>query len=436
MIQQLSFNIAVDLVGILGMVFILFSIGSHFAPQTSKERRLCVLMTLFIGEALADLAVSLFFRRPSSTIPLNVAFTLKLILGNTLMVAFLFYLRSELELRNDQWRRGTIRYLIASAILGLLMLTNPWHSLFFRITDPPTINCHGKGFVILPIFTCPMLATCLNQVRIHREIHRQRRFTLGLFCLLNMGAMVVQPFADGFSVVNMMMLLSILVLSSNFYAEQNQKYTQQNLELETTRTALVLSQIQPHFLFNSMTAVMDLCDTNPLEAKAALQELSDYLHYKITALSANLLVDFSEDLEFLQNYLKLETRRFGARLKVEYDIETRDFQVPLLTLQPLAENAIRHGLSKKPGGGTLRILTREIGEYYSILVEDDGVGFLPADTRNASGNHVGLNSVRNRLAILCGGSLTVRSTPGVGTTVEITIRKKKKEVHHEDSCRR
>ena len=181
---------------------------------------------------------------------------------------------------------------------------------------------------------------------------------------------------------------------------------------------------------------MDLCDTDPREAKAALQELSDYLHYKISALSGNFLVSFDEDMEFLQNYLKLEKRRFGPRLNVEYEIGTTDFKVPLLTLQPLAENAIRHGLSKRPEGGTVRIVTKKIAEYYSILVEDNGVGFDTSVSPDSTRNHVGLNNVRTRLSILCHGSLTVHSIPGVGTIVEITIRSKEEEPHYENSRRR
>ena len=433
MIKQLSFNIAVDLTGFLGMIFILFGMGFHSVPRNSKEKRLCVLMVTFIGEVMADLAACIYYGRAQSMVLLNVAFTLKLIMGNGLMLAFVFYLRAELELRQEQWRKGTGVILLSGTVMAMFMLSNPWHNLFFVVSVPPGGNCHGKGFLVLCVFYCLVMGASLNQVLILREIRWQRRFTLGFFCLLHIAAMAAQPFFDGISLMNIASLLSILVLSSNFYAEQNLKYTQQELELQTTRAALVLSQIQPHFLFNSMTAVMDLCDTDPREAKAALQELSDYLHYKISALSGNFLVSFAEDMEFLQNYLKLEKRRFGPRLNVEYDIGAADFQVPLLTLQPLAENAIRHGLSKKPEGGTLRIITREIAEYYSILVEDDGVGFDTALPYDTPGNHVGLSNVRTRLAILCGGSLTVRSTPGAGTTVEITIRKEKEEHRYENS---
>ena len=240
---------------------------------------------------------------------------------------------------------------------------------------------------------------------------------------------MTQPLVHGTTLVNLASLFSLLVLYTSFYSEQNLRFSQQELELQNTRAALVLSQIQPHFLFNSMAVVMDLCDTDPKEAKAALQELSDYLHFKITAMSNSYVVDFAEDLEFLQNYLKLEKRRYGSRLRVEYDIQTTDFKLPLLTLQPLVENAIRHGISKRPEGGTVRVTSRHVGNRYSILVEDNGVGFDTSRAYDDSREHVGLASVRTRLNALCDGMLVVRSTPNIGTTVEIIIQKKEDKPH-------
>lgn len=432
--KQLSLNIAVDLAGILGMIFIFFSIGFHSTQKCGKETRLRTLMALFIGVAAADLATCIYNSHPSDL--LNAVFTLKLVLGCAMILSFVFYLRSELEMMPEQWQDSTRIITVSSIVMGLLLLADPWHKLFFLSPPRPGAGCYGKGFWVLCVYYCLVMGACLNQILIHQQIRWRKRFTLAFFCLMHIAAIAAQPFFDAIPLVSFAPLLSILVLSSNFYSEQNQKFAQQELELQATRAALVLSQIQPHFLFNSMAAVMDLCDTDPREAKAALQELSDYLHYKISALSGNFLVSFDEDMEFLQNYLKLEKRRFGPRLNVEYEIGTTDFKVPLLTLQPLAENAIRHGLSKRPEGGTVRIVTKKIAEYYSILVEDNGVGFDTSVSPDSTRNHVGLNNVRTRLSILCHGSLTVRSIPGVGTIVEITIRSKEEEPHYENSRRR
>lgn len=430
MVKLLSLNVAVDLTGILGMIFLLISICFHSALTSVKTRLLAGLMLLFTGEVLADLVACLFWEHQGASAILTLAFAAKLVFGIGMMLTFPEFLRASLELRHYQWRIGRRVMFISGCVMLLSVATNPIHMFYFEIPD----IVHGVGFPVLSAYCTLVLGASLYQVLIHQQAAWATRFSLGFYCVAHIAAWIAQPFVDSLSIVNIASLVSILGLCSAYYLEQNQRFAQQELELQTARAALVLSQIQPHFLFNSMTAVMDLCDTDPREAKSALQELSDYLHYKISALSGNFLVSFPEDLEFLQNYLKLEKRRFGDRLKVEYDIGTRDFRLPLLTLQPLAENAIRHGLSKKPGGGTIRIITRQVAEYISILVEDDGVGFDTSASQETPGTHVGLSNVRTRLIILCGGTLTVRSMPGAGTTVEITIRIKEED-RHEDSRR-
>lgn len=433
MLKSLTFNLILDLTGIMGMIFLLFSICFHSALTTLRTKRLAGMMILFALESLADLVACTFFGRVDAAGAMNGAFALKMLFGAAMMVSFVSLLRLDLELRKNQWRIGTGILYVTSVMLMVSIFLNPFHQLYFAFPTTSGPDFHGEAFPYLCIYNCLLLSACLFQVLRRREAPGLTRFSLGFFCLIHIAAWIAHPFVTRISLVNIASLAGILMLSSAYYVEQNLKFAQQEQELETARAALVLSQIQPHFLFNSMTAVMDLCDTDPREAKAALQELSDYLHYKISALSGNFLVHFSEDLDFLQNYLKLEKRRYGDRLRVEYDLGPTDFQVPLLTLQPLAENAIHHGLSKKPEGGTLRILTREVSDHYVILVEDDGVGFDPGCPPESPGTHIGLNNVRSRLSILCGGSLFVHSTPGTGTTVEITIRKK--EEPHENSGR-
>ena len=312
----------------------------------------------------------------------------------------------------------------------LVAALNPIHRRLLSISAETGLAYRQNLYPLPRFLICIILGECLYRIILQKDVRWKNRMALGFFCLSHIIAILVEFLLPGWDLVNMASLFSMLVLYTSFYAEQNLKYAQQELELQNARAALVLSQIQPHFLFNSIAAVMDLCDTDPKEAKAALQELSDYLHFKITAMSSSYMVSFAEDLEFLQNYLKLEKRRFGDRLTVEYDVRSTGFDIPLLTLQPLVENAIRHGISKRPGGGTIRVSSREVAGYYSVVVEDDGVGFDPSKEFDSSREHIGLSNVRTRLSALCGGTVTVRSTPGVGTRVEITIRKKE-DNHHE-----
>lgn len=431
----LSFNTAADLTGILGLIFIIFSFSFNSALKSQKSRCLCGLLAIFIGIMMTDLG-AIFHRGDAGKIgALYAAYALNMVLNSCMMATFIFYLKLDLGIKSKEWRGECHAMFSALGAIAIISATNPLHHRLLLISSETGL-VYGQTLYQLPrYFVCMILAECLHKILTQKDARRKNRIALAFFCLSHIVAILIELLSPGFDLVNMASLFSMLVLYTSFYAEQNSKYSQQELELQNARAALVLSQIQPHFLFNSIAAVMDLCDTDTQEAKAALQELSDYLHFKISAMSNCYMVSFEEDMEFLQNYLKLEKRRFGARLTVEYDIRTMDFEIPLLTLQPLVENAIHHGISKRANGGTIRVSSREIADYYSVVVEDDGVGFDTSKEFDSSRKHIGLSNVRIRLAALCGGNLTVRSTPGAGTRVEITIRKKE-EKHHEYSGRR
>ena len=428
--RLLSFNTAADLTGILGLIFIIFSFSFNSALKSKKSKCLCRLLLIFVGVMMSDLVAAIYRGKPDMVDTLYAAHAVNMVLNYCMVATFVYYLRMDLRLKPKEWWSETAAI---HGVLGIMLLVaalNPIHRRLLTVSAETGLVYQQSLYPLPRFLICIILVECLYKIVLQKDVRWKNRLALGFFCLSHIIAILVEFFLPGWDLVNMASLFSMLVLYTSFYAEQNLKYSQQELELQNARAALVLSQIQPHFLFNSIAAVMDLCDTDPKEAKAALQELSDYLHFKITAMSSSYMVSFAEDLEFLQNYLKLEKRRFGDRLTVEYDVRSTGFDIPLLTLQPLVENAIRHGISKRPDGGTIRVSCQEIAGYYSVVVEDNGVGFDPSKDFDSSREHIGLSNVRTRLAALCGGRITVRSTPGVGTRVEITIRKKE-DNHHE-----
>jgi sensor histidine kinase YesM len=129
-------------------------------------------------------------------------------------------------------------------------------------------------------------------------------------------------------------------------------------------------------------------------------------------------------------YLKIEKARFRERLNVIYSVQCKDFSLPPLTVQPIVENAVKHGITKRAAGGTLRISSYAFDKFYVVEIIDDGVGFdpetLPALKKE---HHVGIENVESRLRRMCRGSIRIKSTPGVGTrvTIEIPRRKGKKK---------
>ena len=142
------------------------------------------------------------------------------------------------------------------------------------------------------------------------------------------------------------------------------------------------------------------------------------------SLSITHTIPFAQELTHVETYLALEKKRFGYKLNITYDIATSSFSLPALTLQTVVENAVRHGVTKRSKGGTVSIGTKETENGYVITVTDDGVGFDTGGKKQDGRSHVGIENTASRLASMCGGTLDVRSEPGVGTTAVITIPKR------------
>lgn len=195
------------------------------------------------------------------------------------------------------------------------------------------------------------------------------------------------------------------------------------MRLQESQISIMLSQIQPHFLYNTLNSIYQLCETNPMRARAMVNFFAEYLRNNLSSLEESGLISFETELSHIKTYLEIEKIRFEDTLEIEYDIKCADFALPVLTVQPIVENAVKHGTSKKRGGGSVVIATREDEANYIIQISDTGVGFDPSAPRNDGKSHVGIENVRQRLSNMCAGSLTIESEIGVGTMATIRIPK-------------
>lgn len=196
-------------------------------------------------------------------------------------------------------------------------------------------------------------------------------------------------------------------------------------ELKNSRIVLAMSQIRTHFVFNVLNAISGMCAYDPQKADETLVMFSHYLRNNINIMEEDKLESFTRSLECLEEYVFLEQVRFGEKLRFEKNIESDNFQIPPLVLQPLVENAIRHGLSHKKQGGTVSLHTWDENGDHFIEISDDGVGFDTADEPGEES--VGMKNVRFRLKYMAGGTMDVQSTPGHGTTVTIIIPGRQKQ---------
>ena len=223
-----------------------------------------------------------------------------------------------------------------------------------------------------------------------------------------------------------------LVIQNMFlslFIDEEKKLVRKTCELNESRISIMLSQIQPHFIYNVLAVIQDMCHGKAPEAEQATVEFARFLRGNIDSLGQQRLIPFQDELKHTVSYISLEKKRVGEDiLRVEYDIRVKDFYLPALTLQPLVENAVRYGVMKREFGGKIRISTDEDKKDYIIKVTDDGDGFDPAEQKNDDRTHVGINNVRIRIREMCRGTLNIRSSPGSGTTAEILIPKANEEV--------
>ncbi|MCR5800263.1 MAG: histidine kinase [Lachnospiraceae bacterium] len=215
------------------------------------------------------------------------------------------------------------------------------------------------------------------------------------------------------------------LITKYFYDTGREAEKAQKLEKELTENhvKMMLSQIQPHFLYNALGTIRSLCTKDPAEARNALDHFAKYLRANMDSLNEKWCIPFSKELEHVNSYLYIEKLRFGDLLKIEYDIRAERFELPPLTLQTIVENAVKHGLLAKREGGTVKISTKETRNNIEITVQDTGVGFDAAKKIDDGRSHVGIANTRQRIMAMCGGSLNIGSKIDEGTVITILLPK-------------
>jgi LytS/YehU family sensor histidine kinase len=191
-------------------------------------------------------------------------------------------------------------------------------------------------------------------------------------------------------------------------------------ELEDSRITIMLSQIKPHFLYNVLNTIYHLYRKEPEIAQEAVSSFAEYLRCNMLSIEKTESIPFSEEYRHIQTYLSLEQIRFRDKLDVVYDVDVTDFRVPPLTVEPLVENAVKHGVTKKRGGGIVTISTNRTDKAVQITIADTGVGFDPDNYMDDGKPHVGIRNVRERLENMVGGSLSISSSEN-GTVAVVTI---------------
>ena len=346
-----------------------------------------------------------------------------------LMILMIPIIRSRYDQFGERVRRVFDIYCIATASVCILeVILQVCGVIEIREIMPVTYIVLGAGALII--------IGGLIHDRIFGSSEEERAIAgkTPLICVAGMAIDAVVYYVSGASSGLVFTLASFLIYIviigfatiAHYSREQellNEREKALEKKLMETRVAVMLSQIQPHFLYNSLGAIRGLCAEDSEKAQEALDDFALYLRRNIDSLASDVPIHFSKELEHIETYLNLERLRFGSALHIEYDIDEEDFYVPSLTVQPIVENAVKYAARATYDGCRIVIRTRKKRNGIHIIVEDDGPGFdlFSVGQKNDGRKHIGIENVRLRLEQMVEGRLYVKSTMGKGTVVTMIV---------------
>ena len=420
--MNLNIGIAGLLISILGLMQVLIS--QHYERWTKK-----FFLTFFGGMVVVSLFnlwgqyVSMYSDLTHARIFRFTLFWESMLPSLLMLLLTVFLLRVSGE---SDWRGSRLFRIVAALwiiYVGLLIYTQ-FSTVIYSIDDS---NVYRRGPLYPLLLVPPVLIMAVNVVALWRrrnKLSSKQRIAFGIYIAVPMISMLIQMFYYGIYMVLLGSSIAAVFMFNFIWADQSERYFQQVQENKQLRVDIMLSQIQPHFLYNTLGAIQSLCRTDPAAAEKAISRFSKYLRGNMDSISKDRTIPFTQELNHTRIYLELEQLRYEDALQVSYDLDCTEFRIPTLTLQPLVENAVRHGVrGNLSGRGTVMISSREFPDHYEVTVSDDGPGFDPDQVIRDGHSHVGLANVRERLRWVVGGSLRIDSAPGTGTRAVIVIPK-------------
>lgn len=413
-------DIAVDSMGMLigGVLLIGLIVEKEYDKHNrSMFRVIFVLILLFFCEILT----SCLEGNPQYITAIKTVNTVAFVLEDLMAYCFWSYIKEELDIKGAFLKISTKICMVALLVTVIADIVNFKFGYYFTVSQAGEYVDTRYEFLgdmaIVTVFVLLVIAV------IHKkEIAIGERLALLSFGIFPGIAYVWGSVTMQYICTEPAYLLSVMLIYIRVFSERGKKIARQQVQLTKQSTALMISQIQPHFLYNVLTTISNLCVTDPEEAEETTVLFSQYLRTNLDSLRNEDAVPFSTELGHIRTYVELEKKRFGDILNVEYAINEVNFNVPSLGLQPIVENSIKHGIRGKNDIGHIKISSDKVDGGYKVVIEDDGIGFdmnMPAKEDGRS--HVGMINVRERLKQMCNATMTVESSPGAGCKTEIFI---------------
>lgn len=417
-------NVVIEAYSVVICVILLLYHRRHLKDTNSQKYWFVSMLLCNVVMMLGDMTDWLFRGRTETWALMGTKIGLCVFFSfsGLILMCFTGYLIAFMDLEDKEgkilWRMAVVLTFF-QVLFSILSLVN---GMYFYFSER---NEYIRGPLFFLSQGLPVMIYMVDAVIIFLGRHRVKRKELvSILCyiFLPLAGQILQAAFYGLAAINVMTTIALLLVNINVQSEQELAAKRAEKELAELRIDVMLSQIRPHFLYNSLTAIRQLCDTDTAQAKESILDFSRFLRANMNSLTTKEPIPFERELEHVRSYLNLEQQRFGKRLRVIYDINSREFCLPTLTLQPMVENAVRYGIKKRPEGGTVKIYTEEQENDNVIQVTDDGEGFDLSEGGGDNRSHIGIANVKRRLEEQCKGTLTIESGRQ-GTRVTIRIPK-------------
>ena len=405
-----------------GAIIVTMAFGiavSFFMPSLDQwsKRYFTTLFSLLFLCAISCFLALIFYKDPTKATTQKVVYFFEsLLLSVPIFMPTIFLLHCSREKIKSS--PLFLPVMILLVIFFVLLLVAQFTNAFYSVTSDNQFFYGPFYSISLVPMILILLLNILGTIKRRKVLSKKIFISLLIYLVPMTAMMIVHTFVaiEIFVVFGMALLALImygLILSDNL-----EEYMRQQREIAEQRANIMVLQMRPHFIYNSLMGIYYLCDQDAEKAKQVTLDFTTYLRKNFSAIASKDTIPFNEELEHTRAYLAIEQAQFEDSLFIDFDTPHTSFRVPPLTLQPIVENAVVHGLRGSNAPIHVSVITRKSDTANEIIVEDDGPGFRSTDNNDP---HIALDNIRERLDIMCGGSISISPRQEGGTSVKVTI---------------
>ena len=405
-----------------GALLVMMAIGitlSAFMPALDRwnKRYFITLFSLLFLCTVTCFFALIFWKDPTKALQARIVYQFEgLLLSTPVFIPTIFLLHS-----CGEKLKNSLLFKIVTAVEGIYIISliaAQFMDAVYYVTDDNRFFRGPLWALWLVPLVVIMLLNIAGVIRRRKKLSKKYFIALLVYLVPMTAAIILHMFISvelyiifGMALLAMMMFVLILMDNMEQFARQQQEIAHQ-------RTNALMLQIRPHFVYNTLTSIYCMIEDNPAKAKEVTGEFTNYLRNNFTAMSQDKPIPFTKELEHTKAYLAVEQARFEGQIFFEFDTPVVNFRLPALTLQPIVENAVKHGVDPELDPLYISVITNETENGVEISVIDTGPGFGEIDNDEP---HIALKNIRERLEMMCNGTLTISPRDGNGTVVRVTI---------------